>query len=49
MTCLLRLEIVIWKVPSLIGNAVTVSFVGMLVSHLCSTSHHEVVGDKLSS
>ena len=29
-----RLEIVIWKVPSLIGNAVTISFVGLFVSHL---------------
>ena len=29
----LRLEIVVWKVPSLVGNAVAVSFVGMFVSH----------------
>ena len=26
-----RLEVVIWRVPSLIGNAVTVSIVGVLV------------------
>lgn len=30
---LLRLEIVVWKVPSLVGNAVAVSFVGLFVSH----------------
>lgn len=42
---LLRLEIIIWKVPSLVGNAVTVSFVGVLVSSLCLTSHYRAVGD----
>ena len=32
-----RLEITIWKVPSLIGNGVTVSFVGVFVSGIRST------------
>ena len=41
VTHLLRLEIVIWKVPSLVGNAVTVSFVGLFVSHFLR--HHNVV------
>lgn len=31
---LFSLEIVIWKVPSLVGNAVTISFVGLFVSLL---------------
>ena len=37
MTLEFRLEIVIWRVPSLIGSAVTVSIVGVLVRlKLCS-------------
>ena len=31
LTLLCRLEVVIWRVPSLIGNAVAVSIVGVLV------------------
>lgn len=38
MARLLRLEIVIWKVPSLIGDAVAVSFVGLFVSYSLFTS-----------
>jgi len=45
MARFLRLEIAVWKVPSLIGSAVTVSFVGVLVSHLRLMSFRGTVGD----
>lgn len=32
-----RLEIVVWRVPSLIGNAVAVSFIGLLLGELSSS------------
>lgn len=38
LTRLCSLEITIWKVPSLIGNGVTVAFVGVFVSYLRLTS-----------
>ena len=38
VTRLLRLEAVIWKVPSLIGDAVAVSFVGLFVGPFHLTS-----------
>lgn len=44
-TRLSRLEITIWKVPSLVGNAVTVAFVGVFVSHLGLTPCRGVVGN----
>lgn len=47
MTRLFRLEVAIWKVPSLVGNAVMVSFVGVFVSRLRLTSYRGTVGDSV--
>ena len=47
ITRFLRLEIAVWRVPSLVGSAVSVSFVGMLVSHLRLTLFRDTVGDSM--
>ena len=44
---MLRLEIAIWKVPSLVGDGVMVSFVGVFVSDMGLASDRGAVGDSL--